>query len=340
MVDIASVLGDARWLAHRFEPVRDTVHFRRLSRADHASATFITDEYLGRETHPVIIDRERAVAGGAKPGPLHFIFHSAFCLSTLLARAFDLPGRSMALKEPVALNDVVGWRHRETVAGPRVVRALDGLLQLLARPFACAEATIIKPSNVANGLADVMLALRPDAHALLLHAPLPTFLRSIAKKGLDGRLWVRDLLAKQLRDGLIDLGFEGEDYLRLTDLQVAAVGWLAQEALFARLAAKYSERVRTLDSETLLARPEAAIAAIAMLFGMALTDTEIADVIAGPAFTGHSKTGAAYGSDERAADYQAAAAAHGDEIDKVIIWAEAVARNAGLSAKPPMPLLP
>ena len=52
------------------------------------------------------------VRAAARPATMHFIFHSAFCCSTVLARAFDIPGIAMGLKEPPIYNDIVGWRHR------------------------------------------------------------------------------------------------------------------------------------------------------------------------------------------------------------------------------------
>src|SRR3546814_9032762 len=96
-----------------------------------------------------------------------------------------------------------------------------------------------------------MMALRPDTKALLLHAPLPEFLLSVARKGLWCRLWARELLEGLIRENLVDLGFETRDYFRLSDLQVAAVGWLAQQRLFVALANRFPDRVRTLDSERL-----------------------------------------------------------------------------------------
>src|SRR3546814_5052793 len=66
-----------------------------------------------------------------------------------------------------------------------------------------------------------MMALRPDTKALLLHAPLPEFLLSVARKGLWCRLWARELLEGLIRENLVDLGFETRDYFRLSDLQVA-----------------------------------------------------------------------------------------------------------------------
>jgi|CXWL01.1.fsa_nt_gi hypothetical protein len=338
-IDLAPLIADATWLAHRFDPEGDTVHFRAVPREAHRKATFLTDEYLGEDANPVVVRRAEALALSPPAAPTHFIFHSAFCCSTLLARAFDLPGVSMGLKEPVIVNDIVGWRLRGA-DGRRVAEALDHALGLLARPFEAGEATIVKPSNVANGLAPAMMGLRPEAKALLLSAPLPVFLKSIAKKGMWGRLWVRDLLVKQLREGFIDLGFEQADYLGLTDLQAAAVGWLAQHASFARMATEFGpQRVRTLDSETLLDRPGESVATIAALFGIALDGAQLSGILAGPAFATDSKTGDAFSVSARAAGYNAAAQHHADEIEKVLFWAEAVATNAGVTMEAPLPLL-
>ncbi len=338
--NIPGIVHDPDWLAHRYDPGHDAVHFLRIPRDERARATFLTDEYLRDTGSPGIIARNAARAAAPAPAPLHYIFHSAFCLSTLLARAFDLPGVATSLKEPPILNDIVGWRHREAVDGRRVAEILDNSLTLLARPFTDSEAVVLKPSNVTAGLMDVMLALRPQSRALLLHAPLPVYLRSIAKKGIDGRLWVRDLLAKLLRERLVDLGFEGEDYLRLTDLQAAAVGWLAQHALFSRMAARYPDRVRTLDSETLLERPLTVVKAAAGHFGLTMTDTQVAAIVQGPAFTSHSKSGAGFDAAARDAEYRAAADAHGDEIAKVEVWAAAVAGTAGVPMTLDRPLVP
>ena len=338
MADATSVVGQVLWHAHRYDPVHDAFQFRPIPRDLHRSVTFLTDEYLPAGDPPIVVKRVEAMAAAPKPAPLHFIFHSAFCCSTLLARAFDRPGVSMGLKEPLVFNDLSGWKHRGGKPAD-IARVLDSALTLLARPFAPGEAVIVKPSNIIAPLIAVTLAMRPGSRALLLEAPLRTYLSSVAKKEMTGRLWVRDLLVKLLKDGLIDLGFEPEDFLGQTDLQVAAVGWLAQHALFAKLAAQYPDRVRTLDSETLLARPTEAMTALAALYGLPLDTVAIADIVAGPAFTRHSKHGTEFGSDARAAEYRDAAAVHADEIEKAAVWAEAVARTAGVPMILPVPLL-
>lgn len=341
MLDVTAIARDPHWFAHRYDETRDEVHFLPLTRDEHRAATFITKDYLPADRAPAVIDRRTALAAAADcTAPIHFIFHSAFCCSTLVARAFDREGIAMGLKEPTILNDIVGWRRRGGAARD-VAERLDGILSLLSRPFSAGEAVIIKPSNVLNGLARLILAMRPGANALLLHAPLETFLTSVAKKDIDGRLWVRELFIGLRKDGLVqNLGFNDEQFFGQTDLQIAAAGWLAQQALFASLVEELGPtRVRTLDSETLLARPDDTIVELARHCGLRLSPADIEEIGRGPAFTRHAKTNQDFTAQDRAEEYRDATAAHGDEIAKVGQWAQAVADFAGIPMKLGAPLL-
>lgn len=331
-------LADAAWLPHRHVEGTDRIQFQYVARADHRSAPFLTDEYLGdaRARHDVpVADCLAAVP----PQPMGFLFHSAFCGSTLLLSALDRPGVAMGLSEPVLLNDVVGFRRRGAPPAA-VARLADSATRLLARPFAPGERVIVKPSNILNPLAELLLALRGDAPAILLHAPLETFLVSVVRKGLWCRLWVRELLEGFLTDNIVNLGFAPRDYFRQTDLQVAATGWLAQHALFHQLAGKLGPgRVRTLDSETLTREPLAVLTAATRHYGLNASPADLAAMAGGPAFTRHSKSGAAFDAAQRAEEYAEARRAHGDEIDKVMVWAQAVAEANGLAMDLPHPLL-
>lgn len=330
----------ADWLAHRYDPGHDAVHFIRADRALRRTVPFLTDENLPGAAEPLVVRREDALAsaGADRTGArIGFVFHSAYCCSTLVANAYDRDGSAFSLKEPLLLNDLVGWRHRGG-APDRVGRVLADGLRLLARPFRRGETCVIKPSNVVNGLAPAMMAARPEAGALLLHAPLPQFLGSIANKGLWGRLWVRDLLSKQLLDGMVDLGFEAKDHLLQSDLQVAAVGWLAQHALFARMARAWPDRVRTLNSDVLLARPLDALTALDRLLGVDAGDVDRTRVIE-TVFSRNAKSGDAFTAADRRADQRGAAEAHADEIEKVAAWARVVAERAELPDELPAPLI-
>ncbi|WP_159982525.1 MULTISPECIES: hypothetical protein [unclassified Novosphingobium] len=332
-------IADAEWLAHRYDPGHDAVHFMAVPRAVHRTASFLTDEFIPAGLTPLVIRRSDALAMAPPPAPIHFVFHSAYCCSTLIARAFDRPGWAMGLKEPVIFNDIVGWRRRGG-QGPDMASVLDGVLTLLARPFSPGEAVVVKPSNIANGMAAAMLALRPQSRAVLLHAPLRTYLASIAKKGLDGRLWVRTLLLGLLDDRLVDLGFTARDHLEQSDLQVAAVGWLAQHALFTGLVERFGpHRVRTLSSAALMGDPAAAMKQLAALFGLPLDAAELGEILAGPAFSRHSKFDTPFAAADRVAEHHAAEHIHAEEIDKVVRWTEVVAQTARIDMRLPAPLL-
>ncbi|MFM9935130.1 MAG: hypothetical protein ACKVOL_02900 [Novosphingobium sp.] len=335
--------ANPEWLAHRLVESTDAVRFVHVPRGAHAAMAFLTDEYLaaqfGGAPPKVDIPAAQLLAQFGKR-PLGLLFHSAFCGSTMLTRALAQPGAAMGLSEPVILNDVVGLRQRGAPPAA-VARAADLALRLLSRPFGPGESVVVKPSNVINPLGELLLALAPEARAVFLYAPLETFLISVVRKGLPCRLWVRELMAGYLPQGIIaPLGIGPEEVFRQSDLQVAAVSWLAQHRLFAALARKLGPaRLRTLDSEKLTGDPERALAAAAAHYQIALDGASVASIAAGPSFTRHSKSGAAFTPNQRRAEYAAARSAHGEEIDMVCAWAAKVAEQAGISMEAPNQLL-
>lgn len=339
-VTIEQVLADPAWLAHRYDPEYDAIHFVRLERQHHRDVPFLTEQHLGASQTPVVIARaDLRTWTRPAPGRLHFLFHSAFCCSTLIARAFDHPGLAMGLKEPTILNDLVGRQRRTGRPCPPDV--LADVLSLLARPFGPNEMVLVKPSNVVNGLAPAIMQVLPDAHALFLYAPLRSFLISVAKKGLWGRLWVRELLLGMLQDGhQAALGFNDAQLFGQTDLQIAAIGWLSQHAAFSRLIAELGpSRMRSLDSEALLADSKDAMRRMASLFRIQASDAQIEALAGSSAFRRHSKLDEAFDAETRAAEYRDAAGAHADEIDKVEAWALQVAHTNGIAMTPPAALL-
>lgn len=336
MTSAARIVADPEWLAHRYDEQQDAFHYRHVTRARHGEVGFATDDYLGKEENPVVIRREEAAELLPDQAPIHFIFHSAFCASTMLVRALDVPRSAMGIAEPVILNDMAGWRKRG--ADVRFHGAvMNDVLGQLSRPWGAGEAVVVKPSNIFNGLAMGALALRPEAKALVLHAPIEEFLLSVARKGMWCRLWARELLEILLVEGMVDLGFEPRDYLRQTDLQVAGVGWLAQHMQFHRIARQFGEdRVATLDSETLSQDPAASVAKVAAHFG--LQAQSAADYADHPAIARNSKSGAAFERGERQMDQARARETFGDEIEKVAEWTRVVGERRGISLELPFSL--
>lgn len=334
-----TLLGDPGQLAHRYVESADAFRFVAVARSRHAEVPFLSDDHLGPLPPAGEVPTARCLT---LPGdvPLHFLFHSAFCGSTTLVRALDAPGLAMGLSEPQALNDVVGFRRRG--ADPRAVaRTADAATRLLGRPWAAGEAVIVKPSNIVNPLAALFLALRANAQALFLFAPLETYLISVARKGLHCRIWVRELLEGYIRDGeFAGLGMDESQLFRLSDLQVAAVGWLLQHRMMQRLGERVGpDRLASLDADRMFAAPAAALQQVAAHFGLDLSPQRRDAIATGPAFGTRVKSGEAYSAAERDHDYAQIRAAHGDEIGMIVVWAEALAETAGISLAAPNPLV-
>lgn len=318
---IDEILADARWFAHRYDRHRDEVHFVWLPRDAHRATAFLTQPEIAQATPRTIVPRRLIASRSLAQAPLHVILHSGLTGSTLLTRALDREGVSMTLSEPPILTDVVS--HRLAGASPQQAAALlDEVLGLLARPFASDEAVIVKMGSIGNALGGDILARRATSKALCLHAPLPVYLASAARKGLEGRIWGRKLFATLRSARMTDLGFSEDELFEHTDLQIAADAWLILHRLMNGVLARFPERAGTTDSETLITRPAQTIAAIADHFDLPLDATAIA---ADPLFGRHSKNGKPFDAGRRAQELRDAAALHGEEIERVVDWARKVA---------------
>ena len=97
----AQVRADPRWLPHTFDPANGMLAFLQTPRARLSQTAFLAD--LGGEGGYKGAQLPLAALGTlTSPGnaPVTFIFHTAFCRSTLLVRALEQPGISTGLSEP------------------------------------------------------------------------------------------------------------------------------------------------------------------------------------------------------------------------------------------------
>lgn len=334
MNDPASLAADWRWLPHRLDEHAAIARFIRLDRDDHRAATFLEDSYLPPSA-PRVDARVDAVAAAVprRETNAHLILHSAFACSTLMARAFDIPGVAMGLKEPFVLNDAA--QRILNAANPAAL--VEPILTLLERPFGEDEAVIIKPSNIANNLVPAMLTARPGWRAVIMYSPLPGFLQSVAKKGLFGRVWARRNFAFLRRWGALDAGYSEAEVFEQADLQIAAMVWLTHQAHFCSLIRQFGGRLLTIDSNRFLEQKAASFEALAGHFGLQLDAEAIAS---GPAFDQHSKQlGRTFGAARREQEYAEVDRAYGEEISMVLHWATTVAQVLKVPMELPSPLL-
>lgn len=329
--DLASVLADPQWLPSHWDAARDALQFAFIPRALHRQLTFLADEYLKGAGPPMVWQPLASIRGtDFPPATPHYIFHSAFCCSTLLGRALDIPGVAMGLGEPQILNELAAAMR----AGRLRPDVLETIPALLGRPFAPGEAVVIKPSNEANGIANALLAGNSGSRAIFLYAPLPKFLASVANKGMWGRIWGRRLYTLLSGGGHGQFGFGEAEAFQLTDLQVSALAWLLHHAEAAALLQAFPGRVRTLDSQSFLANRAEALLALGRHFGLDLDQARSGQIANGAVFQTHSKEVG------RSFDGDAALGKDSDptikeEIAMVGTWIRAVADHAGLADELP-----
>jgi hypothetical protein len=328
--DPAALAADPAWLPHGFEPASDTLRFVRLGRAARRAPPFLDGRRIGPELERATAPIEALAFAPADGTRCHFIFHSAFCGSTLLARALDIEGRSLALKEPNILGSLLQQAAAAGSAGA-VKRPLETVLALLERPFEPGETIILKPSDGANPLAAAMLALRPEAKAILLYRPLPQFLLSVVRRGQSGRLWARRHVSRFARLPEYRLEADVLPAGELADLQVAALGWLQHQAAFARLLGDLPERVAAIEADSLFADPAGTVERAARWFGLGLGSEEAAAIAAGTTFAREAKLAdREFDPAARRREDAMAKFAYGEEIKAAVEWAEALAAASSI----------
>lgn len=319
---------DAAWVPHAYDPRRDSLTFAYLPRDAQRALTFLDPRFVDRsaESGSIQVTQLPARDIQERAGPLHFIFHTGFCCSTLLTRALDIPGVSMGLKEPAVLASFAHyWSNTRRNVG--AFEALSATLDLLSRPLAPAETQIVKPSTIVNHIIPQLLHARQDAKAILLYSNLDTFLRAIARRSVDGRIFARQMFRQFAPINPIDSGYDDDDAILQSDLQVAAQAWLMQISYMEQITKRFGiDRIRVLNAETFLGDPARTLTQIGAFFDMNLT-TELAQKAAASGiFREHAKElGRPFDAAAQRAQYDEAGAMHGEEIMMAKDWARALA---------------
>jgi len=332
---LRDVLLNPEWIPHTFDVTGATLTFVHVPKAARADLMFLSDEHFAGNFDKIGFPvAEVAAAIGQSPrAPLHLIFHSSFCCSTLFANALDVAGTTTVLKEPDILINVANRLIRSDDQANR--QRLELVLRLLERPFAPGEAVIVKPSNFGNRLVETILALRPQSKAVLLYSDVRTLLTSLLKRGMWGRIWGRRLFWSAGSWTSLALGYDAEQTFVLPDLQALALGWLMQMRHFSEVAQRMGDRVAIVDSADFLADPGQTLRGIVRLFDLGIDDSTVEQVVSGPTFARHSKfSERGYGPDERAADQGAAQSAHEEELEMVVKWVERVAAHLRVGLNP------
>lgn len=315
----------AEYFLQELDLSRRECAFLQLPPGAYRASAFLDHRIQSEQRDPIRIPLDAMVrlrreleVSAARP-PINYIFHTAFCCSTLVSRSLDLEGACSGLREPPVLMQLANGKR---TAAPGWHEALDTALFLLAKCRAADEAVLIKPTNAANNLAEEVLAMPGTGGVLLLHSSLKYFLVSILKKGEQGRAFVRQLFAVIRADSERTRSLDPEALSRLTDLQIAAFAWCAQVDNYLRLLERFPERrIATLDCDAFLASPLETLVKLCAFFGIEADKDRLAQVVAGPVFSKSSKnTADDYDAEVRETEYQQVLEANRGGVEAILDW--------------------
>lgn len=228
-----------------------------------------------------------AAAGRSAPNLRGFIFHTAFCCSTLLARSFDLPGRILSLREPATLLQLADLARGLASSRYGTDELIGPTLDLISRPFADDEAALIKPTNLVNNLIGPLLDAQPSARAIVLYDELEAFLLSVLKRPRESESGIRHFLDRLLRD---PPGAEFRNTPTAGLPEAAALAWHLQiRQAQAWLAGPHGNRLRTLRTTDLIGRPRPCLAAVSNWLGLGLDAAACQSIAEGPTWRSHAK---------------------------------------------------
>jgi hypothetical protein len=288
MTDASTLATDPHWLPDALDAGRGVIRFARIdSEALRREAFLDARKDLSVSAFAEArIDEVARFAPAAAPAA--YIFHSAFCGSTLLARALDRPGRTLALKEPNILLDLANARRAHPAYRSDDVfrRSAEIIFRLLERRRAPGERIVVKPTNLALPLAPLVLA-RGGA-VVLLYGSLREFLLSILKKGEEGRAFARKMFNIFALDRTALGAIDPRQAMALTDLQAAALVWRHEIEEFAGLL-ETAPRAASLDYARFIASPAGCLRAASAALGLDLPAAALNEAAAGPVFRTDAK---------------------------------------------------
>lgn len=183
-----------------------------------------------------------------------YIFHTAFCGSTLMAQALEANYHCLPLKEPECLGNVLVYMRGQ--AGEDGLVWLDRCMRLLARTYSEQEIAVVKVNDYVNPLLLWLRQRRSTTPMLFMYTPVEEFLAGCIKAENRKRWLLQRVnsvkpLLEAILPGAAAYNLSSDDFGGL-----AALYWSYNIALFWMAWEKSPTNLWSLDFNQLLANPE------------------------------------------------------------------------------------
>lgn len=210
---------------------------------------------------------ERWMRAG-EPQVAAFIFHTAFCGSTLMSQLLDALYESLPLREPEALGNVLAYLCAPQVPECHKRTTFDWIMQLLARRYEPAQTAVIKANDYCNPMAWEILRRDSRAPMLFMYVPVEEFV--VACLRVPARHdWIRQR-CQAVRAAAAQLLPAAQGMVLADEAcgDMAAFYWAYNIALYRHAHGVAPERLRCVDFNAVLADPLALVTACARHLGL------------------------------------------------------------------------
>ena len=335
------------WFLRDLDPVRGTAVLSPMDETSYRASSFLDNRIRRAGPRDLAVDLDAllnlARRSGIRRRPIHYIFHTGHCGSTLLSRLLgELPGW-LALREPPLLMGLSRSLRRLHEPGfPISLERWEALfelaLALLGRTWRPDQTAMVKPTSHAGNLIPRLLGFTGQERALLLYVSLETYLTTMLRPDArrETQLFARDFRIGDFRRLVPGAAGSVDDY---APAQLAAMSWLLHARELARALddPALDGRVRLLDFDRFLDAPEAGLEDICQFFGQGQDPATLASVLSGPGGRSAKDPERSYGPEQRQAELAAARQTYGDEIEAGLEWAAGIEAAAipftGLKAR-------
>lgn len=194
-----------------------------------------------------------------------FIFHSAFCGSTLMSQILETVFTCLSLREPELLTSMLVYNRSEATQEEKTLW-FDNLQKLLSRRFESNQSIVVKGNDFANPLMPDVVSWKPDVPFLFMYTPLDEFTVACVKAD-NRRDWVKQRYGSVKSFLRETFNLDGDIEIDESDYgQLAAVYWSYNVAMYLQVANRESENIKSLDFNDMLANPDEAIKQCGKLF--------------------------------------------------------------------------
>jgi hypothetical protein len=329
LLNAKDVVNNPDFMLYRMDIDQAELHFLEVTQETYRRSTYLDNRIQHTQERLVALSIDEVIRAfehvPAIRAPIHFLFHTSFCCSTLLARALESPGHTLVLREPWIFFQMSSIKARMESAGEwqrQGPALIDLMLTLLNKKYEPDEHIVIKPSNLANNIIDEVLTNLPDSRGILLYSNLKEFLISNLKKDDETKKKIPRLATEAASLIRYDESFPEIVPAQLPHLRAAAVFWHAQMLHFMGLLVRWPERLRTLQSQLLLEKPAEELRAVADWLRLILPGDHFNHVINGNTWSSHAKDPRyKYGVEFRQNENRAIIENFGADIEDALSWA-------------------